>query len=269
MTTLRVLVDNTAHLPHLEKEHGLSMLLELQQGPWLWDTGASGAFALNAQLQGVDLSLVQGVALSHGHWDHTGGLSSLRNTGSTCPVFAHPEVLLTRYSIHPGQATREIGWRGGDETGRLHTIQKQQELTPGLEFHTAFPRRPGCFQAVEHFFFDSQGTRPDPVHDDAALLVSGKKGAALVLGCCHSGLANTMHAIADRTGLDRVHMVVGGLHLGGAPAEAIQETVEALRTFNVQEVYAGHCTGDEALHKLRRQLPGVVHGLGAGRVLQL
>ncbi len=269
MPTLYVLVDNTAHRPELLTEHGLSMAIELSGELWLWDVGASGAFLENARLMGVPVHQARGLALSHGHWDHTSGLAPLRNAGFQGAVHTHPDALLNRFSRHPGKAVRDISWRGGDESARLQTIQQQAELSPGLEFHTAIPRQEGHFQAVEHFFLDPEGNKPDAVRDDACLLLAGAKGPAVILGCCHSGLANTLDAVSQRSGLAHFASVVGGLHLMNAPDAAIRETAEALARFRVQEVYAGHCTGDAAMEELQRMLPGRVHPLGAGRVLEL
>lgn len=287
MPTLHVLVDNTAHRPELLAEHGLAMALDLGDltaglwadghcadghcaaGLWLWDAGASGNFLENARLMGVAVHEAKGLALSHGHWDHTGGLAALRNAGFQGTLHAHPDVLLTRYSIHPGKPVRDISWRGGDESASLQTIQKQAELAPGLEFHSDIPRQKGRFQAVENFFLDPEGNKPDPVRDDACLLLAGSHGPAVILGCCHSGLANTLEALSQRTGLTRFASVVGGLHLMNAPESAVRETAQTLAQFDVQQVYAGHCTGDDALEALQSLLPGQVHPLGGGRVLEL
>lgn len=269
MTTLHVLIDNTAHMPDLASEHGLSMALESPEGLWLWDTGASEAFVENAARLGLALNKVVGVALSHGHWDHTGGLPALRLAGNKAPVFAHPDVLVRRFMEYPKRPPKEIGWRGGREQERLHPVTPHAQLTKKMQLHTAIPRQTGLFQAVEHFFLDQECTQPDYVVDDAALLVEGSRGPAVILGCCHSGLANTLHALRARAGLDQVHTVVGGLHLMHAPQSAVRETLEVLREFGVRRVFAGHCTGKEALERLRRELPDVVHGLGGGRRIQL
>lgn len=264
MTTLHVLMDNTAQTPGLAKEHGLSMALELPEGLWLWDVGASGAFAENARNMGLDLSQTKGLALSHGHWDHSGGLPALRQLGCMAPVYLHPKCLAKRYSIHPRKPRREIGWRGGQQEQQLHFVNEQAWLTPHLQLHTDIPRQEGRYQAVRDFFLDSSGTRPDPTPDDAALLVQGQLGPALVLGCCHSGLANTFEALRQRTGLKKVHTVVGGLHLHDAPCEAVEESIAVLQEFKVQRVFAGHCTGEGALGELKRGLSCAVQGMGSG-----
>lgn len=263
MTTVHVLVDNTSAVPGLVAEHGLALALEFDQGDfWLWDTGKSPALLENARTMGLDIGKASGLALSHGHHDHTGGLPALAETGFTGPVLAHPHVLRGRYRCSGGAMLREIGWRGGDAD--IVAVRESQELRPGLVLHTDIPRRPGSFQAVEHFFFDQHCTAPDMVEDDAFLLVLGAQGSAVILGCCHAGLGNSLAALAQRTRIYRVDTVIGGLHLHEAPPWAVEEAVEVLRVWQVKRVYAGHCTGEAVLRRMAASLPGVVHLLGSG-----
>ncbi len=263
MTTVHVLVDNTTAVSGLVAEHGLALALEFGQGElWLWDTGKGSALLENARTMGLDIGRAKGLALSHGHHDHTGGLPALAEAGFVGPVLAHPHVLRGRYRCSGGAVLREIGWRGGDAD--IVATRGSQELRPGLTLHTDISRRSGSFQAVEHFFFDQRCSAPDMVEDDAFLLVQGARGSAVILGCCHAGLGNSLAALAQRTGLDRVETVIGGLHLFEAPPWAVEEAVEVLRVWQVKRVYAGHCTGEAALRRMASSLPGVVRPLGSG-----
>ncbi len=268
MITVHVLVDNTTTLPDLIGEHGFALALEFGHDDlWLWDTGKGGALLENARIMGLDIRGAKGLALSHGHHDHTGGLTSLRAAGFVGQVHAHPFVQRERYRCSGGAVLREIGWRGGD--ARIVEVRESRELRPGLVLHTDIPRRPGAFQAVEHFFFDQGCTTPDAVEDDAFLLLEGARGAVVVLGCCHAGLGNSLDALGRRTGLTRVDTVLGGLHLFEAPPQAVEESIEVLRAWQVRQVFAGHCTGDAAQRRLAQALPGVVRPLGSGARLEL
>jgi 7,8-dihydropterin-6-yl-methyl-4-(beta-D-ribofuranosyl)aminobenzene 5'-phosphate synthase len=263
MTTVHVLVDNTAAVPGLVAEHGLALALEFGQGElWLWDTGKSSALLENACSIGLDIGRAKGLALSHGHHDHTGGLPALAEAGFAGPVYAHPHAARVRFRCSGGAVLREIGWRGGDAD--IVIVRESQKLLPGLVLHTDIPRRPDSFQAVEHFFLDQRCSAPDMVEDDAFLLVQGVRGSAVILGCCHAGLGNSLAALEQRTGLDRVETVIGGLHLYEAPPWAVEEAVEVLRSWQVKRVYAGHCTGEAALRHMAAALPGVIHPLGSG-----
>ncbi len=269
MIELVVLVDDTPYVADMEYEHGLSMAIHLPEGLWLWDAGGSGAVKRNGARLGVDFAKVRGIALSHGHYDHNSGLPALRAAGVTARIWAHPRALLPRYKQLQNGGAREIGWRGGLEDDALLPVQGAAQLTPHCSMFSDIPRREGCFQAIRNFYDDAACTVPDTVPDDAALVVHGERGPALVLGCCHSGLVNTLEEVRRQTGLDSLHTVIGGLHLAQGPHSAVDDTVEALRAFDVRRVFAGHCTGGDALTTLRRALSGRCQDLGAGRRIEL
>lgn len=281
MAKLWVLQDNTVsgEAPNkgaLVSAHGLSMaLLTEEEKLLLWDTGPDDGFLRNAAvLSEADPELppltdADLIACSHGHYDHSGGLPALRKAGCTAPIYAYPRALHARYRKLPDGGKREIGWRGGEEGAKLHAVGDVLRLLPDVEMHTHFPREPGRFQAVDNFFLDRDCTEPDTVEDDAALLVEGENGASVILGCCHSGLRNTLQAMWLRSGAASIHTVVGGLHLSNAPEYAVEETVQTLLDYGVERIFAGHCTGDAARKQLQEKLPGKVFPLGVGQKIAL
>ncbi len=109
---------------------------------------------------------------------------------------------------------------------------------------------------MQGFSFDPAGIEPDPVPDDAFLVLDSAHGAVVILGCCHSGLANSLASLRERLGLESVYAVLGGLHLFKAGPEALEETAQAVEEFGVRRLIAGHCTGADRLKLLRRRLPG-------------
>ncbi|MGE4506551.1 MAG: MBL fold metallo-hydrolase [Desulfovibrionaceae bacterium] len=272
-TRLTVLVDNErppqpgdappGESPALASEWGLAMALERPSDGalWLWDAGASPCIITNAASLGVDLSRARGLALSHGHWDHTGGILALLRAGFRGPVYLHPAGLSKRWHVDPqgpgakGKARRveEIGIR--EELPPTTPVRGVVELDEGLHLLTDVPRLPGNREAVDHFFFDAAGTRPDRVEDDAFLVVRSPEGeAAVILGCCHSGLANSLEHMRGTLGIDKVSTLVGGLHLYEADEIALEQAVEAVKRFGIRRIFAGHCTGRLGVEFLRRGL---------------
>lgn len=254
-----VLCDNSA-LPGLGCEWGLSLAINLGPetadggGLWLWDTGQTGLCVENARALGIDVASARGLALSHGHYDHTGGLDALVAAGFSGAVHAHPACALERFAEEPdGKPRRSIGPpRPLPEFVPAGPVTR---LAPGLTLVTDIARAPGAFQAVQGFSFDSDGGRPDHVPDDAFLVLDGASGPVLILGCCHSGLANSLEAARERLGLERFYAVLGGLHLFNAGRAAVEETARALDGFGVELLAAGHCTGPERLPQLAALLP--------------
>ena len=269
MPQIAVLIDNMTMNPHLACQHGLSMGIILDSGElWIWDTGQTGVFMDNAMAMGIHPGRAAGLALSHGHYDHTGGLDSLwEQTDFQGPIYAHPQVVADRYVCHQGTQARAIGLGTNNYEkldNQLVAVQDRMELAPGLTMYTNITRHPGQFQPIQDFYLDPETTRPDTIPDDACLVLETPKGPVLVLGCCHSGLANTCQHVAQHHGIDHFHGLMGGLHLSGASEKALEETRTTIRDFAFESVFAGHCTGTTALNRLQSSLPTIVHPMGSG-----
>jgi len=255
-----VLCDNESAHPACGCEWGLALAIDLDPaedggGLWLWDTGQTDLFLRNAAALGVDVDRARGLALSHGHYDHTGGLSALcSSTAFQGPIHAHPACALARFAEESGgRPPRSIGPPA--PLPAFAPADPVQVLAPGLTLLSDIPRAPGAFQAVHGFSLDTRGNEPDSVPDDAFLVLESPSGPVVVLGCCHSGLANSLACLRQRLDIDRVHAVLGGLHLFKAGPEALEETAQAIEAFGVRRLVAGHCTGPDRLALLRERLP--------------
>ena len=275
-TRIHVLCDNRSLRPDFGNEHGLSLCLDLKDGyRLLWDTGQSGLFLDNARKMGIDPASFQGLALSHGHYDHASGLAALLQSGFSGPIHAHPDMAQGRWKEGEDGRPVAIGLNHeglpeplpGALTGFV-PVSGMAELRPGLTMITDIPRREGRFQSVAGFFLDTELSRPDPTIDDACLVLDTASGPVVVLGCCHSGLANTLGQVRDLLGLEAVHAVLGGFHLHNAPAWAVEETIATLKEFQVRRVLPCHCTGEAATRTMAEALPGRVEPLAAGAVVE-
>jgi 7,8-dihydropterin-6-yl-methyl-4-(beta-D-ribofuranosyl)aminobenzene 5'-phosphate synthase len=270
-TTLHVLIDNQSADPALDFEHGWSVWLDRgSDDSWLWDTGQTGLLLQNAAAMGIDPLTAKGVALSHGHYDHAGGLPTLLDKGFSGVVVGHPNIAATRYSRRGETTYRSVGMGDSRLAGSLPGFQPAKdiaELGQGLTFVTGISRQPGFFTATANLFTDTAGQEPDGIEDDACLLLDGANGPLVLLGCCHSGLANTLWHVRQRLGIETIATVVGGLHLRGAPDAALEETLEALRAFGVKRLFTGHCTGDAATAYLVSHYWGQTTATGCGMVI--
>lgn len=260
--TITVLLENSATSDELASEHGLSLWIETEGHRILFDTGSSQAFADNAANLGIDLAKADAIVLSHGHYDHAGGLATaLDATGA--PLYAGPNATRPRATRSP-QGMRDIGFdqavvRGLGE--RMRTVEGRCDLFPGVEVVPAAPLEHAPPSDNARLLRESShGYEPDPFEDELFLLVQTPDGAVLVTGCSHRGIAN----IYEAAGVD-VRAVVGGLHLSHESDETVREVAHLLE--GARELDVGHCTGDTAAAVLADELPGRVHPIPAGTVL--
>ncbi len=189
-----ILVDNDAHAPGLETEHGLSIWIETGVARILFDTGQSGAFLKNAQTLGIDLSTADHLVLSHGHYDHAGGFGTLEGVlPQGTPIHAHPGIFLERYSRHADGTMRDVGLPESarqflrDREAYFHPTPEATEIAPGV-WATGFVPRVTPFEDTGgDFWLDRECTQPDLIEDDMALWVERPEGLWVFLGLCACG----------------------------------------------------------------------------------
>jgi 7,8-dihydropterin-6-yl-methyl-4-(beta-D-ribofuranosyl)aminobenzene 5'-phosphate synthase len=255
----------------LRAEHGFSALVTVSSGgassTLLFDTGASpDALAVNAGRLGVDVGGLQGVVLSHGHFDHAGGLDGLaRLRGrSGLPMTVHPAVWTRRRLQLPGGQALEMPTlsRGALEREGFQVIERRQpSLLAGAILITGEVDRVTEFERgmpPQHQAWDGHGWQHDPaVIDDQALVVNVRgRGLVIVTGCGHAGVVNIIRHAMRLTGVSRLLAVIGGFHLSGPAFEPIiGPTVAALSELAPALIAPGHCTGWRAQHRLAGVLP--------------
>ena len=243
-----VLIENSAP-EGLIAEHGLSFYLEYRGGRYLLDAGESGAFLLNAQRLGADLSRVEAAALSHGHYDHGDGFTAFFRVNRAAQIYARPAV-------------REDDVLDGDHVG----------LNPGL-----FRRHARRFDLADGPRLLAEGLHliPDAVRHEQSLAAETSEGLVVLNSCCHAGVGNILDDIRARFPGKSIRAVLGGFHLMGpggtatlGPApEEVRELARRLRDgLDVGEVCTGHCTGGPAWALLAEELGERLRPLTTGAV---
>ena len=271
-------------------EHGFSALIEIPSADRriLWDVGASASTVLeNLRRMSIDPASIDAMALSHGHWDHVAGVSGILRLicpppdaetfpagtpdtalltharPTTIPLFVHPAAFRERWAFlkdgrrhGPMRSTRREEWAAlgadlveSEEPARIADGCWTTGYVPRESFETA--GRPETLR-----FRDGERFLPDDLEEDQSIVlhVAGK-GLVVVAGCAHAGIVNTVEHARRISGVDRVHAVLGGFHLGRATDADIERTVEAIAGIDPAMIVPSHCTGFAAMRRFAERMP--------------
>ena len=240
-TKLTILCENSVGVPcGVIGEHGFACFVETERGHYLFDTGQGFAIIQNALALGKDLSTIKAIMISHGHYDHTGGLPAVLKIRGAVDVFGHPDMFHERIRTSGGR-TRFIGLpfrrpylEGLGARFRLGT--DLVEVGPGVWLTGEIPRR-STFEKgdpdMTAILPDGETIRPDPLKDDLSLIIDSAKGLIIVLGCAHAGLINIIEYALGKMNRSHIHAIIGGTHLGFHPDEQFEETVKAIDRYRI------------------------------------
>ncbi len=265
---ITTLSENTANIGFIG-EWGLSILIEADGSRILFDTGQSFSVIHNARALNIDLSTIDKVVLSHGHFDHTGGLQEVLRQMNGIDIIAHPDTLEPKFAVRDDtempigipfsrqelenlgasfNLTKEPIWITDSivTSGEIRMITDYEQVDTGL------------------FIKEDESLQPDPLLDDLSLAIRTELGLAVILGCAHRGMINTIRHLQVVTGEDRVYCVIGGTHLLRATEERLSRTIEDLKKSGVQRLGVSHCTGFEASCRLANEFQDMFFMNNAG-----
>ena len=258
-------------------EWGFAALVEVDHHRVLVDTGNRADTVLkNAQELDIDLSSVREVVLTHFHWDHVGGLLTLRrelmkqNPQALSTVYVPEGIFYSRPSPS-GESNQMIAIRKEYEAigGQFSEYPSGTELFPEIWFTGPVPRL-----YPEHNWSGSgkvitpSGPVEDNIPEDSSLVLNTQKGLVILTGCGHAGIVNIVTAVEKLYGNRPIFGIVGGLHMFAASDDVVEWTAIKLREYQIANLLAAHCTGIEATYQLRTRLglnrrTAVVAGVGS------
>jgi 7,8-dihydropterin-6-yl-methyl-4-(beta-D-ribofuranosyl)aminobenzene 5'-phosphate synthase len=257
----------------IHAEHGLSYFVETVSGgqtsTFMFDYGVDARGVMrNMELLGVNLEKVDGMGLSHGHWDHWGALEGIlkANQGKIprgTPFYVGQEAFYERASVRPGskditnlgklsrETVESLGglrivevkeptavMKGGYFTGNIERVTDYEKVPPNLLIKRGDKLEHDQFGGEQALFFIVKG-----------------KGLVVLVGCSHPGIVNTVKHVQKITGNQKVHAVMGGFHLVGLKPEIIQKTVLDIKTTAPEYIVPTHCTGYETINLLQKEMP--------------
>jgi 7,8-dihydropterin-6-yl-methyl-4-(beta-D-ribofuranosyl)aminobenzene 5'-phosphate synthase len=272
---ITTLVDNNSLLgDRFWAEHGLSFLIDADGEKILFDTGQTGeVMGHNLNYLNEDLADLKYVVLSHGHYDHTGGLKEIAKRTENPTVFAHPNVFDDKYALK-GSTYKPIGIPFSKKRLKknlnFHFNKNGKEIIDGVRTTGFIPREINFEKVPEIYCIKKKGDYvKDEIIDDQALILETRKGIFVVLGCTHSGLINTLNHVSEVTGNSKIFGILGGTHLRAARKARFQKTAWVLKRFKIQTIGLSHCSGENAFFHLSNLLGDTVFLNSAGSVMEL
>lgn len=260
MINMTILCENCVGWPGLMGEHGFSVLIERDGRRLLFDTGPGASLPQNTKILGKSLAGIEAILISHGHYDHTGGLKwAIQQTGPV-DVFAHPAMFAAHMAKSPifgGAEPRKVGCPFTESElkqagARFQWKPQSEEIFPGIWFISGIERRAEYVPQDPQLVLQngSGGFDIDPIEEDASLLLLTRTDPVLVLGCAHAGVLNILDHVRDRMGFRKLRAVLGGTHLMFFQAEQVERVIERFEAMAVEQVAVSHCTGMRAAIQL-------------------
>lgn len=239
-------------------EHGLSFLLRKGDREVIVDTGQSENFIKNCGLMGIDIERIQKVVLTHGHYDHIGGLKSLLEKNPKVKIYAHKEILGRKYAKRKAENLEEIGFDPlfyGRYKENFMLIEKDTEIEEGFFVITNTDIVYDNEFTTRNFFVEKEGEKvKDEFLDEVFVVVKEDDGINVVTGCSHAGILNILETAKRRFEGLPIKSLIGGFHLRGMEEEEVRKVAKKIEEYGVGNIFTGHCTGIDEYSVLKSVL---------------
>lgn len=266
---LTILAENRVSDPRLLAEQGLSVFIETENGNLLFDVGQTDAFIKNAKELEIDLKSIQAIVISHGHFDHAGGLPHYLREIKHTEVICHPAACNKKYKVYTG-GRLEIGvpWKksklaamGANFTTKSHPY----EVIPDVWISGEIPRNTK-YEKIDEKYQQRvlESYIHDEMHDDMTLIINTKKGLIVLLGCGHAGPVNSLKHAMRVLDQKKVYAVIGGMHLQHVSEDRIKQIINNLKKINPQYLIPLHCTGFTAIQMMFQKFKNRVKLMNVG-----
>ncbi len=274
-TKITILVENYA-LNTALAEWGFSVLIEHRDKQILFDVGQTGyGLISNARELGVDLKRIDGIALSHGHYDHCDGLEMLlKHIEKDITLYAHPEIFRNRFS----KKETELNYTGMkiskselQEKYRvaLNLHKDYHQISDGIWLTGEVPRTNSIEKISSHFkMVDGKGEHLDDFPDDNSLVIETEKGPVIIFGCAHRGVMNIIDYVKMKSG-KKIYGIIGGTHLYSVRDSHFKSVVNYLKRENIELLAPGHCTGINRIFDLKNSFKNKVKPAFSGQTFLL
>ena len=243
-------------------EHGFSAYIETDQGNYLFDTGSGHSIVANSLTLNKDLKSIRKIFLSHGHFDHTGGLPEVLKLKENVDVHAHPHIFLDRIHVikeNEKETKRFVGipYKKGylESLGADFILNTDFiQIEEGMFLTGEVPRKTSFEKPDPRLFSEIDGKMAQDIFfDDQSLILDTEKGLVVILGCAHAGTINILDHVIDKTGKENFYAIMGGTHLDFLTPEQLEESIKSLKKMEIEKVGVSHCTGMKAAFRLHQE----------------
>lgn len=262
MMKITTLIENKpGNREELDYEHGLSIFIEVDGKRILFDLGQSGNFIDNARKLDIDVKELDYVIISHGHYDHSGGLERLvKEINPNIKLYIGKGFFNKKYSLIEEGEYEYIGNPFGEEFLKENNIEIKYvdedilSLTDNLLIFTNFNRKEEFENTNQSMYLkENEEYKKDLFLDEISIGIKTKKGLVALVGCSHVGIVNILDTIMERTGMN-IYALIGGTHLVKEDDEKINNIIDYLKEKDIKVIGACHCTGKQGETMLSQQL---------------
>lgn len=271
---ITVLNENMVYRKNIIAEHGLSILIEHDNKKILMDVGQSDVFLKNAKALNINLNDLDGIVISHGHYDHGGGIKYLESLSNIPGIYITKNALIPKFSINKN--TNKYYFNGINESDlnlfkdKLHFTDKIEEIFDNFYLISNIPYINDFENKPSKFFLKKNGNMIlDEMSDEQVLVIRTKNGLCIFMGCAHMGVVNAIEYIKKVFNEEKIYALFAGMHLINADSQRINKTIEYLKNNNIQYIMPCHCSGYRVVSKIAAECENNFIEVQCGKTIQL